>query len=249
MWKKIAIRVAMLVAAILLILGVSSCGTAKTISVEGYVYDPCGGCFSANNPCKPCTVVKELESYLHEKAAKYNLEGSLDINVYNTLFDENKEKLEESLGREPDTENYPIVFVDNTVLVGWEEIESELLRTIDHNSSTTEKNETSKMQLEVKETAESMAIYFKTEGCGQCKKTEELLDSAEKGEHIIETYDISDNSSYRLLEAYAEKYNLQAEEILVPIIFVGDSVLEGYDEIETFLFTYLEEGKGCATPR
>lgn len=233
------------IGAFILLMSVQSgVGAAYPVHIEGYVYDPCGGCFSENRPCKPCTVVLQLESYLYDTAELYGAEKNTRITVYNTLLEEGRERLAAKL--EIPTTAYPVVFINDAVFCGWEEIKNKLPAMLGQQLS---ENTAKPNGLAFTRGKQNAAVYFKAESCGQCKKTDEWLKTIQPtGDYTVEIYDISENKNAELLRSYAEIFNLQPEEVLLPIVFVGDVALEGFDEIELLLETALNNGSGYQTP-
>ena len=223
------------------------------VKVDCFVYDPCGGCFSDNNPCKPCNVVLEMEKYLFNKVDELGLREAADIHVYNVMYDIQKDLL---MGRvQPGLEfDYPVLFVNDTALFGWNQINERfdelLLQMVRARPNRSVKRDNSINVTYVHEKTEKpVAIYFKRQDCRSCKKTEEYF--AQKGNFKglceVLIYNIENEENTRLFEEYRKEYGVNLETAGAPMIFIGDTFLEGYEEIETFLEVYIESGYGLKT--
>jgi len=77
------------------------------------------------------------------------------------------------------------------------------------------------------------AVYFfYNQNCGDCLKTLPYLQEFEKThpDIVFRYYDIRENNSYRqLLIVFSQKYGIDFSP--VPVLFTGNAVLTGYDEI------------------
>lgn len=229
-----------------LMLSNADCASPQ-IRIEGFVYDSCGGCFTQNNPCKPCKVVLELEAYLSSELARLGMEEECDVKVYNLLYDEPKELLSARLlEREPGRMEYPVLFLNDAVLYGWEQIRQKLAPTLLEYGRKTDPGASALHETEILlERSESdIVIYFKMKSCGSCKKTQEYLDGLfQRYGHVrLLTMDIEEHRNLEIFQAYCRMYDANAETMSVPAIFIGDRYLEGCDEISLFLEAYLDAG-------
>lgn len=212
--------------------------------IEAYVYDPCGGCFADGIPCKPCTVVIELEQYLGGELKRQGLSENYEVFVGNTLLPEIKEQYLFRIGVW-DKGEYPVVFIGDHILYGWDEIKSEFPRILGGEAAS-EQPPSEETQSPF-QSGSDLFVYFKLSSCGQCAEAEELFDRLEL-EGVPSkrlTYDLEDHLG--LFERYCRAYGADSETLCLPAVFVGDSVLEGYEEIEMFLEEYLGRGDGMKT--
>lgn len=211
--------------------------------IEAYVYDPCGGCFTDGIPCKPCTVVVELEQYLGTELNRLGLSEKYQVSVGNTLLPEQKEKYLFRIGAF-DRDEYPVVFVGDRILYGWDEIKGEFPRALGGEAVNPVPEENTK---EAFQTGEDLYVYFQLQSCAACGEAEELFEALERKGNPSErlTYDF--DSDYELFKRYCSAYGVDSETLCLPAVFVGGSVLEGSDEIETFLEDYLQRGLGQET--
>lgn len=238
---------------ILLVIFICDYKLNRKVNIDCFVYDPCGGCFSDNNPCKPCKVVLEMEQFFFNKIDEFELREVSDINVYNTMYDYNKDLLKTKV--QPGLEvEYPVLFVNDTALFGWNQINmhfDELLlkaTRVKPNHSIRTDNATDVYYVQEK-TEKPVAVYFKRQGCRSCKKTEEYLARKDNFNGLCEilTYNLENVDDVRLFEEYCKSYGVDLETAGAPMIFIGDSFLEGFDEIYTFLEVYIESGYGIKT--
>ena len=226
------------------IIAVSMVRANAQYKIEAYVYDPCGGCFADGIPCKPCTVVLELEQYLGGELKRQGMSENYEVFVGNTLLPEIKEQYLFRIGVW-DKGEYPVVFIGDHILYGWDEIRSEFPQIL--GGKTTSEQPPQKEPQTDFQSGVDLFVYFKLPSCGQCAEAEELFDRLEqKGVPSKRlTYDVE--SEFGLFERYCQAYGADSETLCLPAVFVGDSVLEGYEEIEMFLEEYLGRGDGMKT--
>ena len=85
----------------------------------------------------------------------------------------------------------------------------------------------------------NVAIFFVSPTCSSCADTKEYVKSANL-ELII--YDISVDNNLALLYKYCKEYSVSEDDTgMVPIVFVGDKYLFGYDDITAGLEKILAE--------
>ena len=238
---------------IMLIIFVGDFGLHSKVKIDCFVYDPCGGCFSDNIPCKPCKVVLEMEEFLYNKVDELGLREVTDINVYNTMYDDQKSLLDGRVQTDSEVE-YPVLFVNDTALFGWNRINTgidELLLKIARvrPAQVVKEDDSINVSFFQEQTKKPLAVYFKMEDCRSCKKTEEYLAGKDDFNGLCEilTYDLENADTMRLFEEYCKKYGVNSKTAGAPIIFIGDAVLEGFEEIDTFLEAYIEDGYGSNT--
>ncbi len=151
----------------------------------------------------------------------------------------------------------PEVFIGSDVLVGEEDVRSDLVRVIEHYLAAGGTDfPTQDMPVAAGPTAPTAAptgeptinlAYFYQTGCGQCERVAydlELLRTRFPGLRVA-TFDIS--KEHALNEALAERANLPVEQRLVaPAIFVGDDALVGseitLDRLEAIVQRYAGAG-------
>lgn len=238
---------------IMLMLFIGGLSINSKVKIDCFVYDPCGGCFSDNIPCKPCKVVLEMEEFLYNKVDALGLRELSDINVYNTMYDTQKNLLYRRVQTESEVE-YPVLFINDTALFGWNQINmyiDDLLLKIarvepNYFDRLDSSNDGSFFE---EQTEKSLAVYFRMEDCRSCNKTEEYLAQRDNFNGLCEilTYNLENADNMRLFEEYCKRYNVNSKTAGAPMIFIGDAALEGFEEIDTFLEVYIENNYGEKT--
>jgi glutaredoxin len=234
------------------------------VPVECYLYDPCGGCFTDQGPCKPCEVEKKSNSEYQGLIAQSNLTKTVDFKLYNVLYKFYEQKYEVKL-KQFNISNpgraFPIVFIGNKYLIGEKEIQEKLISTINyaknpfyklasflkHKDSTAEETN----NISFVELGKNNIIYFSVTDCEDCKRVEKKLpelkhQNFKNNDFQIISYKINDKQNLNLLNSYYQEYNIKGE-IVVPTIFVGNKHLSGYEEINKYLKKYLINGDGFNT--
>ena len=230
----------------LLMLSNADCASLP-IRIDGYVYDSCGGCFTQDNPCKPCKVVLELEAYLSSELARLGIEGECTVKVYNLLFDEPRKLFSDRLfEHDSGSMEYPVLFLNDTALYGWEQIKKDFAPILLEYSGKVAPGTSALHEKEIllEKSESDIVVYFKMKSCGSCENTQEYLDRLfQRYGHVrLLTMDIEEQGNLEIFQAYCRMYGTDADTMSVPAIFIGNRSLEGYDEISLFLDTYLEAG-------
>lgn len=227
-----------------------------TVKIEGYVYDSCGGCFSDDIPCKPCKVVLELEEYLYSELDRLGARDACKVEVHNILYSKQKQLFSQRISENKlGNIEYPVLFINDTVLYGWAQIRKEFARTvltgIGKDDSGIESVSSDKEEIVLAKAKSDTVVYFKMTSCRSCQKSEKFLDDLVKkrGDFSLLTYDIEDRGNLSLFQAYCGKYGVNAENTSVPVVFIGDKCLEGFEEVQVFLEPYLEAGYAKDTYR
>jgi len=238
---------------IMLIIFIGDFRLNSKVKIDCFVYDPCGGCFADNIPCKPCKVVLEMEQFLYNKVDELGLREVSDINVYNTMYDAQKNLLNGRVQKEFEVK-YPVLFINDTALFGWNQIKmniDELLLKIARvrPNHFVKSHDSIDVSFSQEQTEKPLAVYFMMEDCRSCKKTEEYFAQSDNFNGLCEilTYDLENVETMRLFEEYCNKYGVDSKTAGAPMIFIGDAVLEGFEEIDTFLEVYIENGYGVKT--
>lgn len=192
-------------------------------------------------------MVLELEGYLSSELARLGTEEAYHIQVHNLLYDEKKELLAERFsGARPGEMEYPVLFVEDEVFCGWDEIKESFIPAVLAGTGKEAPDTVSGPEkgIELVRMEEAGIVYFKMSTCASCGKTKDWLEEViSKYENVdLITWDIEDQGILALFRAYCRMYDVDAEELSVPAVFIGDRCLEGYEEICLFLEPYLEAG-------
>lgn len=228
---------------------------SEMLNIDGYVYDSCGGCFSDSIPCKPCTVVLDLEKYLYSELDRFELSEEYRVEVHNVLYHKQKQLLSQEFSDKQIRDlSYPVLFINDTILYGWEQIKDKFAQTIakySHIEVTEMDSRKADKEIKLIRGESNTIVYFEITSCGACKETKKLLDRISGSYEDLEVfiYNIDDSKNLDLFKTYCTKYAMDANSISVPMILIGDRYLEGLDEIQLFLESYLEAGYGSYTYR
>ena len=227
----------------------------RKVQVTAYLYDSCGGCFTEENPCKPCTVEIRMYNYLQKTIEAADMTQKVEYQVYNLLYEKYRTELNQLQGGSASVE-YPLVFVDGQSLSGWDELKESLIPVIRKKaygpfSGLFADPEVLQM-ISLEPDGKNRIAYFKSPGCAQCELAEsyfQILEGKLSGNSfIIDTYDVSQMENTDIMEAYCREYELDPDMLMTPVVFVGKTVLEGSDEIEIFLELKMLQGDGLLTP-
>lgn len=247
--------VPMMIAAIVMQLLFSGHSTEKTVTIEGFAYDPCGGCFADGIPCKPCTVMLGLEQYL--AAELKTLELEVGFQVHNLFYAEEQQKLQALLpGKYIQDMEYPVLIVGDTVLYGWEQVKQSFRRLVLAETGYTQAEialltQATDTEIQLERADSETLVYFKMETCRACKEALVYLQGVMRDNPTLEllVYDIEEDGMMDLFEAYCHIYEIDSSEATVPILFIGDKYLDGETEIQLFLSPYLDKGFAHTTYR
>lgn len=83
---------------------------------------------------------------------------------------------------------------------------------------------------------ENTVIVFYQPGCHACQRQEEYIEKVLKEKHPevkFEYHDITKQKEYELVQAYFQKFGLNAEQLGTPATFTADSYMIGYESDET----------------
>ena len=229
----------------------------EKLSIDCYLYDPCGGCFAETGPCKPCVVEREYIGKYNKLLEDNKLARKVKLNVYNVLYPfYNSMYLNRLIETGAESaETYPIIFIDDKYFIKDEQIEDEMIEYIKQNTTILYTIKRALNRVLIKDTQPSIDFeikdeisYFSSEYCSECKKVDELFyktsdDNIKKISKKIEKYDISDEKNMQLLKLTLEQYGTDVKEITVPTVFINNNCLVGYDEIADYFDSIQGESK------
>lgn len=235
------------------------------VPVECYFYDPCGGCFSDSGPCKPCTVETGLGSQYSQMIAENGLEGIADLKLYNILYKAYGQKYEAKLKKyklADSKRKFPVVFVGDTCLMGESEVKSRIISAVKSETNFLKRivyaigrgknGQPQSKQVSFVDAQENSVVYFSVPGCEDCKRVDEYLneirhESFKNNDFRVVSYSIELKENLSLLKKYYQIYGAGGDETVVPVVFIGDRYMEGYDQIASLLKKTLIEGEGYNT--
>jgi glutaredoxin len=145
---------------------------------------------------------------------------------------------------------FPLVFVGNTHLTGESEIESKLVPSINKSKTLPMKITNIAVNLynglthtgqdKIQTSEENAIVYFSVPGCEDCGKVDEYLKTIDKeklkdSSYKLIEYSIDSSRNLNLLKQYSQLYGVEGDETAVPVIFVGNKYLVGYEQISKYL--------------
>ncbi len=187
-----------------------------------------------NSDCENCVLTKELTLLPILKNIK------IEYIEYDISIEENYElllKIERTLN-DMDNQDIPVVWFDNKLYSGKNEIENNLVAAITlakkNNIETVSFNPTvlSKTETYSSQSLSQQIIYFYKTGCMECLRIEkdlkylQIIDSA----LIILRYNIADTEAINIYEYLSVKFSVPFEKrFLTPALFAGSEYLTGVD--------------------
>lgn len=230
----------------------------RKVQITAYVYDPCGGCFTEENPCKPCTVEIRLYNYLKTAIEAAGVTHRTEYQVYNLLYEKHRTELNriQRENRKNEPEEFPLVFIDGQPLSGWDELQESFIPIIRKKAygpfSGLFTGPEAPQMISLEPDGENRIVYFKSPDCVQCGLVENFIQILQErlpeNSFAIDTYDVLQPENIDIMEAYCLEYELDPDMLMTPVVFIGKTVLEGSDEIETFLELKILQGDGFLTP-
>jgi len=225
------------------------------------------------NPCASCDVEKEfqirLDTLLGEDIKHINLR------MFNAFYSSVEEKLLQFFEQYYVLEEHreaPILFLGDTYIQGSANIDRNLKYEFDKarsssNVATPQLQESEDIQLIrqpnvriTDEEKQSRIIYFYVPLCAECDEVENFFNTLNSSYYVlyegqaiksrleIEKYNISTIDNLEMLRRYFDEYRIPDEDQQVPILFIGDKYLKGYEEIKGNLVNLIEAGQGILTP-
>lgn len=244
-----------------------------------YLFDPCGGCSSADTGCKDCAIVTAVYGRLYGRFKEEIDAGRLHLRVQNLLYAAVRKEYEGYLK----AFDLPEAFHDRVPLYllgepGWgaflvgEEKEPQLPQLAEQvlarmPPDAAWRREPREGQAFIAPRSDdlhdirpedSLVIYLFKDYCPYCKELEPFFDA------LPETVTLSDGSVSRLrfvslekqipaqmavVQRYYDKLFVHPDRQLVPMVIVGNRALFLREEIEAGLLPALLAGEGLKTDR
>lgn len=198
------------------------------------------------NPCAACDDGTKFKQLFQELVGEHAAGLSVQIESFNTTFSafqtNGLQKIKDYYAAfdVPEAKRkMPILFIQDTYLVGEQEIKSRL------------KEEFIK---EKQKLTQSNLIYFYISPCEDCSKVKKFLGTLDaqysvnkNGKMIdsdisIEKFNIGKFDNMNLLGRYFQEYGVPEDKMEVPIIFMKDGFLAGAETIERDLIKEIEAG-------
>jgi hypothetical protein len=187
-----------------------------------------------------------------------------EIYTYNVFGSgiESFEQITAERGVNTENLNFPILVVGSKVYSGMEAIESNLVEAfltagedIFENKYVYYPAKDAKKPLFERSKADrsnATLVYFYRIVCEECQTVKPVIDSLpetilsgddEVGLDIVRINTRSGNNDERV-RAFFKAYNVPEEDQMVPIVFLADTYLAGYENISKYLVDYLKQGAG-----
>jgi cytochrome c biogenesis protein CcdA len=224
----------------------------KTIKVHYFYMQACESCKDEED------FLKHFYEILGDEVKGVNIE----LKLYNTFNLSNHKVLKNFLLDFNVTEELQpsqnILFIGDKYILDNKDFNKSLKEEFIKEKSILNVNFTPKITSNVKDN-DSLIVYFYVSPCSACEETEsffkKLNDSYEVDNSGIKTssnlkikkYNIGDLKNFQLAMKYFEIYNVQEEDQKVPILFIGDSYLQGKDDIQKSLLDNVLAGTGLYT--
>ena len=223
--------------------------------------------FFHDTACGACDGTKDFLSIFEEQIGDvrelypYTLEMQ---NVFQTEGSKSFERVMEQYGLDPESASFPMLVINGKELFGLEEIEKSLREnflsageaavTPDELAVTVEKAPKDDLfrDFPSADPGESVVLYFYRSTCPECVTTKPVMDGLPETMEIngtgstVTVYSLNSRtgSNPERIRYLFEKYEVPEDKQMVPIVFLRDSYLAGYDEISAGLEQGLLDGGG-----
>ena len=234
----------------------------ESVEINFFYNEPCGACHDQIN---------DFYDFFGEELADVKDLYPYELNAYNVFQDSDEEKMNETLEALGYTEEiihtltFPIMTCNGKVYLGIDSIEDSLreayltagedLFVYDRGVYDPLKEETLAQQLEdyPLDKGSASIVYFHRLTCEECIQTEEdflnslpetiTVDGKEYPLQMV-TINTRSGSNGDILQAFFDTYQVPEEDQMVPIIFIAQGYLAGYEDITENLLSELEAGAG-----
>ena len=226
--------------------------SSSRLDIRGYVNDPGGGCSPDNPGCDHQLAVRSFEEYIFNRLNHVLMEAEVvldfEVTVRNLFFNENRDAFREMYSYDLDGVTFPLIFVNDRGLFGWEAIEEELEHLLFAELGEESPRNRQATRVEFEKVEYDTIVYFKLSICSGCREIEDFINTlqGERTFRVIEL-DMDEAENISILRAYSSKHHFNWNDITVPFIIIGDRYLEGVAEIKMFLEAHLERGLGVET--
>ena len=228
------------------------------------------------NVCGYCNPAQRFNELYNELVGTEKEDIEVDLRTFNIFHESGREKVNqyyEEYGV-PQVKRYaPIVFIGSNYLVGNDDIvkklkdtfvtakEESILNKIEYleEELTQETNNYSDTYDNSKKIREdSLIVYFYVTACGECQDVAEYFDTLEK-KHILNSvnsdsvdlslikFNIGELQNIELIKKYYQAYDVPENDQLVPVVFIGDTYLQGIDNIKKDLIEEIRKKNGLTT--
>ncbi len=245
-----------------------------SIPLYAYIYDPCGGCASADPGCRECLQVLQTVETLGQLFKEEIKDHKVHIVVRNILHQNYMEEYQETFKafqvEEELYQRVPQYFIGQpeygevVIGVGQEDFLVEAFHKVYNQTPKEEKNSAKKESIiqradaiETIEPNDSVLLYFYKENCPYCVELDPLFSALpsqiplHKGTESSLRFiaiDKNDPKGLEMIQQYYELLKIPEDRQYVPMIIIGEKDLFLKEEIVPMLLPALFQGEGEKTP-
>ena len=228
------------------------------------------------NACASCDVGLELKLRRDTLLVLGDKKEEINLKMFNAFYETINEKLLQFYDRYGVLEEHrsaPILFIGNTYIQGGANIDARLKHEV--NVAKQEQrisNSEVKPQTALAPASDTRArigeygtdsniVYFYVPLCADCEDVVSFFDELDENYNVlydgqlissqvkITKFNISDSENLNMLRRYFYEFDVPEERQRVPILFIGDESLSGFEEIKRNLQQFILSGKGLFTPK
>lgn len=221
--------------------------------------------FFYDEPCGSCDGTAEFFDLFNELVGDVKDTYPFTITTYNVFKSESREQVTamiEEAGLSTENLYYPMVMLGSKLYSGWESIEKNLREAFltagedifvyEYVYLPAADGGKPLFQRQKPDKNHATLVYFYRITCEECGQVKPIIDGLpdtitvdgkETALDIICFNSRSGNNGDRI-SALFEAYNVPDEDQMVPIVFLADTYLAGYEDISANLETLLAQGAG-----
>ena len=229
------------------------------------------------NVCGYCNPAQRFNELYNELVGTEKEDIEVDLRTFNIFHESGREKVNqyyEEYGV-PKAKRYaPIVFIGSNYLVGNDDIveklkdtfvtakEESILNKVEYleeklyTRQTINNSDTYDNSKKIRE--DSLVVYFYVTACGECQDVAEYFDTLEEKNTLnsvnndnidfsLIKFNIGELQNIELIKKYYQAYDVPENDQLVPVVFIGDTYLQGIDNIKKELIEQIRKESGLTT--
>ncbi|NLX83019.1 MAG: hypothetical protein GXZ04_04295 [Clostridiales bacterium] len=254
-------------------------GDKAPLFLRVYLFDPCGGCASADTGCRECEVIMDVLNRLIRLLGDELASGQVDIRMRNLLFEPVQKEHQtylKAFGQEDTPKSHTPTYLLGEpgwgALVHGEENESALPGLISEviarmPADAAWRREPREGQefiaprsdpLTDIQPSDSLILYFFKDFCPYCKDLEVLFDALPDFVYLADgtksrvrfvSLEKQIPAHMKVVQRYYDKLFVHPDRQFVPMVVIGDKALFLQAEIVPGLFPALISGEGLKTNR
>lgn len=217
------------------------------------------------NTCGSCDPEGEFIEIFNTKLADVKALYPHELRCFNIFHDAGKKWLEDICGKyglELGIAGYPLMIINSKVWIGQEQIAGNLLEAFlvagedifDHKYVyyPSAERETGLFERTVPDPDSNTLVYFYRITCEECGQTKPVIDELPQEIEVdggmvpvdVVRFNTRSGNNGDKIAAFFAAYNVPDEDKLVPIVFLADEYLAGYEQISELLVLKLQQGAG-----